>query len=344
VKIKKISINILLFLGVFVICFGLIEVTMRIIHPEWAPTRADRLFWEHDALLGWKHKPYQIGSFHHFDFSVTVSNNSQGLRDKEYSIARTEKKRLLILGDSFGWGFGVEVSQRFSELMEARHQDWEIINASVSGYSTGQQLLYLKNFGIDYRPDVILLLFSQNDFEENFRLRRYWQNSPKLTVENGQLVYPKGKVPKPSMKQKFEKLVFGRTYFFARLYKMINRYFKPQRLGGKRVSKDERLSHMKKAGPLMGALLLELNSVASDHDSKLVVISIPMSDYRKKMLREMLESLDIPYLPLDKAFMNSEQRTTFKHDAHWNQEGHKVAADAIEKFFNRLGIFSLTKK
>lgn len=41
---------------------------------------------------------------------------------------------MLILGDSFGWGYGVEHHERFSKILEEAHPDWEIISASVTGF------------------------------------------------------------------------------------------------------------------------------------------------------------------------------------------------------------------
>src|SRR4030095_12115366 len=101
------------------------------------------------------------------EFSVEVSINSHGQRDDEYPVERTGKRRMFVLGDSLGWGFGVELHERFSERMEDIHPDWEIINASVSGYSTDQELLYLQHQGMVFAPDVVLLLFHPNDFEGN---------------------------------------------------------------------------------------------------------------------------------------------------------------------------------
>ena len=126
-----------------------VEISARMFFPEWAPTREERVkFWIHSELLGWEHTPNQQGRFNHRDFSVDVAINSHGMRDDEYSIERTDKKRMLVLGDSFGWGFGVEHQERFSEMLEKKHRNWEIINASVSGYGTDQQYLFLREKGM----------------------------------------------------------------------------------------------------------------------------------------------------------------------------------------------------
>jgi len=123
----------------------LAEGAARLIFPKWVPDRQDRVnFWRYDALLGWSQTPNQEGRLNHPEFSVDIRINSLGLRDDEYPVERTAKRRMLVLGDSFGWGFGVEQEQRLTEIIEGLHPEWEIINASVSGYGTDQEFLYLR--------------------------------------------------------------------------------------------------------------------------------------------------------------------------------------------------------
>ena len=83
------------------------------------------------------------------------------------NIPENEPKRKLVLGDSFGWGFGVEHQEQFGEILENMHPDWEIVNASVSDYSTDQQYLFYREKGMSFKPDIVLLLFYENDFLDN---------------------------------------------------------------------------------------------------------------------------------------------------------------------------------
>ena len=80
-----------------VILIVVLEVGARIIFPAWGPTFAgDRItFCEHDDLLGWAHKPGMSGNFSREEFSVEVNINSYRLRDREYSLKRNEKNRML---------------------------------------------------------------------------------------------------------------------------------------------------------------------------------------------------------------------------------------------------------
>src|SRR5258707_181049 len=53
------------------------------------------------------------------DYDVQVSFNSLGLRDSK-SIAVSGVDSIFVVGDSFGFGWGVEEAQRFSNLLEDR--------------------------------------------------------------------------------------------------------------------------------------------------------------------------------------------------------------------------------
>ena len=46
--------------------------------------------------------------------------------------------------------------------------DWQVVSGGVSGWGTGQQLLYYRADGRQYQPDLVLLLmFIENDFKDN---------------------------------------------------------------------------------------------------------------------------------------------------------------------------------
>ncbi|HXV42487.1 MAG TPA: GDSL-type esterase/lipase family protein [Anaerolineae bacterium] len=342
-RLRNIITNFGLFLVAACIMLLLVELLARLFVPQWTPDTAHRNFWAYDDLLGWVHKPNRQGTFEQIDFSVNVSINSDGLRDKEYPLARTQgKKRLLVLGDSFGWGFGVENDEIFSELLEKRHPDWEIINASVSGYGTDQQLLYLKQRGMQYQPDVVLLLFHPNDVANNSHSEQYVHNKARFQLMDGELVLTNYPVPKPSFRQRAFQYIVGNTYFFGRLYRvsnLIESQWRPAR-AAPAVKKDNRADYM-----LTTELLLTLNDLVKQNGAQLVVVSVPISNKSlKNLLRDTLQAAEIPYLPLDEALANSPEPVTFEHDEHWNPAGHKIVATTIENFLVDLNIFRLTQE
>ena len=82
--------------GTILFGFGFVllvaELGCRLFVPGWTPGNMERVdFWRYDRLLGWAHKPGQKGCFIHRDFSVEIYINSDGLRDKDYLLERTDK-------------------------------------------------------------------------------------------------------------------------------------------------------------------------------------------------------------------------------------------------------------
>jgi GDSL-like Lipase/Acylhydrolase family len=78
------------------------------------------------------------------------------------------KPRILFLGDSFVWGYDVEASARFTDLLARRRPDREVLNLGVSGYGTDQEFLLLQRFFERYQPDLVFLIVSQqNDLIDN---------------------------------------------------------------------------------------------------------------------------------------------------------------------------------
>ena len=318
-----------------VVLIMLAEVSMRALLPQWAPEREERTkFWTYDDLLGWAQRPNQRGRFNHRDFSVEVAVNSAGLRAREYSVARTGKKRMLVLGDSFAWGFGVEQRDRFSEVLEAAHPEWEIINAAVSGYGTDQEFLYLRERGIAVKPDVVLLLFCWNDFDNNIHSDQYWYFKPMFTVDDGQLVLHNVPVPKAVLRQRFERWFVGTTYLGWRVHIAKEAVLARMRSDGSGNPDDER-----RMVAVTGQLISSMNDVCKQNGARFVMVSTPMDERMRTRLLEVADSQGIPYLPLDAPFDSTATPITFPHDRHWSAAGHKVAARAIDTFLFKAAVF-----
>jgi hypothetical protein len=102
-------------------------------------------------------------------FNVRVRCNSQGLRDSEKRFAKPPGiRRIVVLGDSFMWGYGVENEEMFSAVLQDLISGSETVNFGVNGYSTVQELVRLEIEGLRYEPDVTVLVFVWNDLEDNF--------------------------------------------------------------------------------------------------------------------------------------------------------------------------------
>ena len=111
------------------------------------------------------------------EFAYTIKTNSQGYRMEEFPQEKPAGEyRILMLGDSLTFGFGVEVDQSFLSRLEEKlnlyleknnikDKKIQIINAGfVDGKSPDSYYLYLKEEGLKLNPDLIIVnYFINND-------------------------------------------------------------------------------------------------------------------------------------------------------------------------------------
>ena len=147
-----------------------------------APTKSEVQFYSYDPLYSWRNKAGAEGKFSMVDSVSLVKINSHGLRsDKDYSFTRNDKPRIAIMGDSFTWGYGVDNSDRFSDILERDLFDnrIEVINAGVTGYGTDQQLLLYENEIRKYKPDIVIVAMDLTDvYSDNYRKKAYGYPKP----------------------------------------------------------------------------------------------------------------------------------------------------------------------
>ncbi len=116
-----------------------------------------------DPNLGFVHAPNTAA----FLMGVEVRINSQGLRDREYPLAKSAGVyRVLMLGDSTTLGWGVKAEETAAKVLERElGPRFEVINAGVGNYGTVQEFTYYKTRGRLFHPDLVILQYFINDPE-----------------------------------------------------------------------------------------------------------------------------------------------------------------------------------
>lgn len=110
------------------------------------------------------------------EFDNEFQVNSQGFRDDEASL---EYPQIIVLGDSYAMGWGVDQSKTYSEIVE-RKTGLKTLNTGVSSYGTVRELASLKNVKTD-SVRYIFLQYCPNDYAEN---RSYQENHDSLIVSS----------------------------------------------------------------------------------------------------------------------------------------------------------------
>ena len=184
--------NIGLLIAAVMVAFLLCEGFIRLFVPDYVASAGieQNYFCEFDDEIGWRPIPNRVGLHQRKDFSVSVRLNQFGLRGP-HSMQRgrsSSNKRILILGDSYVWGYGVGQSEVFSN--PAVHQSKaELINFGVSGYGTDQEYLFYLREGVRFEVDeVVLAVTPYNDLENNLSSKQYHKVKPYYTLAGSDLV------------------------------------------------------------------------------------------------------------------------------------------------------------
>ena len=133
-----------------------------------------------DPLLYWRLKPNQncFTKINHQPVHV----NSQGTRGPEFATAKPANTlRIVSLGDSRTFGWGVSEAECYSGLLERLLQEKvgaktkvEVINAGVNAWSFPQMHVYFREIALRYNPDLVILA------EANLWTQFSEQNSPEF--------------------------------------------------------------------------------------------------------------------------------------------------------------------
>ena len=128
----------------------------------------------YDPDVGYVFKPNFTATIQQREFRTEWRTNAQGVRaDRDFGPKPPGVMRLLALGDSFTEGAQVEVDETWPSVLEAvlgaegHTPRIEAVNAGNPGYGTVHALGWLRKYGAQFEPDLVLLAMTPNDLIEN---------------------------------------------------------------------------------------------------------------------------------------------------------------------------------
>ncbi len=299
----------MIFIGLVVAAL-LGEAVLRVFFSQRLAVFTDErsLLYSYEPTLGWFPVPdtrERVRASRVF----TVAHNHAGFRDRDHSPG--EMAGLVFLGDSFVWGYDVDVQERFTDKLQARHPEWNIYNFGVSGYGTDQEYLLLQRDFDSCKPRVVFLVFctETDDADNSTNVRYGGYYKPYCTLKGTQLELRGTPVPRGERVWLAEHAELARSYL-VRLF--ARAYFK-------RVSPPV----VQNPSPT-GAILRDLQKYVQ---SKGAVFLVGLTDKNPK-LEEFLGYFDIPFVDLSTSLRFPDP----KYGMHWTAEGHTYVCERIEQF------------
>lgn len=287
-------------------------------------------------------------------FDVTYNSNSFGMRDAEVSQIGGEH-RVVVLGDSFVEGWGIDYGKRFTEILEQKN-NVELLNfGTAGGFGSTQSYVLYKTLASAFSHDaVIFAILPDNDFSDDTPDDRLLSGKgtgrPYLVGDypNFTLTYPTGDFEQDRKQaQAFETLMeeFWTTY---RVLKYYHKYFRKLYRRSTEKKRGEAghyysgyYDYIDKQFDRVQYAIEQIKEIAGPRP--MLVVTIPRrADFTRaeetqsippirKDLTALSEALGLTYIDLMIGMDGSGTFDSYFHscDGHWSEKGHAKAADII---------------
>lgn len=371
----------LVLVGLLLPLLGL-ELALRLFGPVLPGNYNVMMFNDLHPVYGFFHRPGATGWVRSSEFTTHVRINSRGLRGEEWAEEKPPGVyRILVLGDSAVEGIQVDeeltICRQLERLLNARQdgRTYEVLNGGVAGWGTGQEYLFLREEGVKYAPDLVVVFFSiGNDVTDNaFELGRgdpiAAMNRPHFRLdEAGQLLatLPAPRPPDPllGLRQALRDVSYAYNFVESGVVaKIVYRQIRGEgNLRREPLYLKQTPPEYVEAWRLTEALLGALRATAASVGAETVLVTSP-SNYQiydrlwralapsaaaaaamdreqpNQILAEVTARQGIHYLDILPAFRERvtryKERLNFPKDGHKNPRGQAFTAELIAEFLAR---------
>ncbi|MHC4143525.1 MAG: tetratricopeptide repeat protein [Planctomycetota bacterium] len=275
------------------------------------------------------------------DFIQTYERtNSHGQRDTERTLQKPDGvRRVLLLGDSVVEGYGLRESETISRQLEDLYPDGstEVLNFGVSAYCTRAEVELLEVKGLRFDPDVVVLVFVENDFD-NF---------------NREAFPLAGTIDRPAV----VKALFRRSHFFRLVSIRLNLFHFGAEADPVRWNQDAIGDNNVADG------LRRCRQLADRHgfqplvaiwprflDDRIADVCFMTPDSERLVVEHLAAMNDIPSVRLSEFFerhraeaagaVNPRLHYSSGDELHPSAEGSRVAAEALKRILADLTVGS----
>ncbi len=160
------------------------ELYVRGVNPQEVFGWGERPSLEPHDVFGWRLKPSRETRLRWQSYDYVVSANALGFPGPQYVEEKTPGTwRILTVGDAFTSAEGVDTNGAWPRVLESKlaalhpNQPVEVLNFAITGYGPNQYAAVVRHFAPKYRPDLILVGFFVNEYEDVLRSDDWFRRS-----------------------------------------------------------------------------------------------------------------------------------------------------------------------
>lgn len=346
VQTKKLLINVALTVSALTAAYIFCEAAVRLLYKD-----ETKLFPRYHTK--YQYGPYTIRGIRpnaeywmtSIDGSWKFVTNSKGLRNtKDITYAKPANTiRVLSLGDSHTQGYEARQDFTFSAVLERflnhHSKSAEVINSGVSGFSTAEELVFLENEGIKYSPDVVVLGFSANDFEDNLKAGLFGLNAQNQLIEKKYEHIPGVGIQNVIYNIPPVRWLSENSYFYSLLFNSIWYHFKTKLAQEAEYSVPTSTTSSGYQIALTAALIERMQRFCTDRGIRFIFVDIPYRSGRYRYtsavppeLFERLTAAHVEYIgsqPLLQKFDGVAEMHAPHGDHHITEYTHTLIGTEI---------------
>ncbi|WP_298420754.1 hypothetical protein [uncultured Kordia sp.] len=295
------------------------------------------------------------------EFNISVKTNDRGMRDVE--TLENHEVDIAFFGDSFTFGHGVEVEDRYSDVLADSLPNFKVANYGYfSGFQPEHYEYFIRNNKDLKAKHVIVGMYIGNDLASDIQETNYDRETNSLEIpmrmisEEGSIynapklyVFPVNKLIKYSYFTKLVVKMINRSHYRAVLFENLLPNVPNS------VALETGQESLENNRGIIA--LQELDTIIAERGGKLTVLLIPQNYFfsrknphihpeLKEKITEVIEG-DNVYKTIQKELTKRNidffdpmpvlsESSYFDQDAHWNKKGHHEAGQALANHIKKL--------
>lgn len=250
--------------------------------------------------------------------TIIVRSDAYGFRNAHDLAEQDGRFRVLVVGDSFTFGEGVQEGERFTDYLQELEPGWRVDNVGIPGWGPDLMLLALEAILPLAQPDVVVVALFFDDFRRvRPRFAGLGYAIPRFELVDGRLVAME--FPKPKL--------WERSHLYNALHLTLS------------GETDLRSSLTTNDWKLNEAIQDSLVTLVEAHGATPVYAYLSghwtagAQQRRRDWVKRIAEKLNVPHVDLTGPIQSADPEIVYLPDnGHYGPAGHRILADSLHTF------------
>ena len=268
-----------------------------------------------DAQTGWHMQPNKEFRWYIEDHWNSYRANKQGFRsDKDFDDLKSPQS-IVLIGDSFAFGTGVNVEQTFGALLNSDlGSGTAVYNLAMPGFGLDQMWMSVRHQALPVKPRLVIVAFIDEDLDRSLTAYRHGEgfNKPTFELEEG-VLRPQNAHDKPTG-----------------LIRYLETHSEIWNLGQKLLNSKAYSIPLGDWWLRNEAIFKAIIAECRNSGTTILFVRLPEKSPREFLnLARLMADQRVSFLDLGSSKIRPRHKMHFPNDSHIDEAGHKFVAEML---------------